>query len=148
MVYQCHASFVYMSFEVLERKIKGCARHVIRGKKMKKLLFCLAIAMLSACDSSSGGGSYGGGVLCQGTIRFVNNSSNPYTVSVSGYGSFVLPGNKWTEKKYDKGSYVIQFKQNSGYLFYPTEETYTVRLGCGENATCSFPEPGLFKEQE
>lgn len=117
---------------------------------MKKslLISLLAIALLSACDSSSGGGVYGGEVLCQGTIRFVNNSTNPYTVSVSGYGSFVLQGNKWIDKKYDKGSYVIQVKQNSGYLFYPTEETYTVRLGCGDNATCSFPEPGPFKEQD
>ena len=117
---------------------------------MKKsiIISMLALAMLSACDSSSGGGSYGGGVLCQGTIRFVNNSSNPYTVSVSGYSSFILQGKKWIDKTYDKGSYVIQVKQNSGYLFYPTEETYTVRLGCRENATCSFPEPGLFKEQD
>ena len=117
---------------------------------MKKalLISLLAFALLSACDSNSGGGSYGGGVVCQGTIRFVNNSTNPYTVSVSGYGSFVLPGKKWIEKNYDKGSYVIQVKQNSGYLFYPTEETYTVRLGCGDNTTCSFPEPGPFKEQD
>ena len=60
----------------------------------------------------------------------------------------VLGGNKWTERKYDKGSYIIHVKQNSGYLFYPTEENYTVRLGCGDDAVCSFPEPGPFKAED
>lgn len=120
---------------------------------MKKSLLVLLffVVMFSSCSTDSGnygGGSYGGETICQGTIRFVNNSSNPYTVSVSGYNSFVLGGNKWIEKKYDKGSYIINVKQNSGYLFYPTEENYTVRLGCGDEATCSFPEPGPFKTEE
>lgn len=115
---------------------------------MKKLLlFWLLSVIMISCNSDSGGSS-GGSTICQGTIRFVNNSSNPYTVSVSGYSSFVLGGNKWIEKKYDKGSYIIHVKQNSGYLFYPTEENYTVRLGCNGEETCSFPEPGPFKEQE
>lgn len=118
--------------------------------KRSLLVLLFSILMFSSCSTDSGG--YGGSsyseTICQGTIRFVNNSSNPYTVSVSGYNSFVLGGNKWTEKKYDKGSYVIHVKQNSGYLFYPTEENYTVRLGCGDEATCSFPEPGLLKAEE
>ena len=119
---------------------------------MKKpfLLLLFSALLLSACSSDSGG--YGGGTysetICKGTIRFVNNSSNPYTVSVSGYSSFVLGGNKWIEKEYDKGSYIIHVKQNSGYLFYPTEENYTVRLSCGGEANCSFPEPGLLKVEE
>jgi len=119
---------------------------------MKKTLLVLlfSIFMFSSCNTENGG--YGGSpyseTICQGTIRFVNNSSNPYTVSVSGYSSFVLGGKKWIEKKYDKGSYVINVKQNSGYLFYPTEETYTIRLGCGGEGTCSFPGSGPFKAEE
>ena len=117
--------------------------------KILLLLALLSVVLFPSCDSESGGGGgYGGDYVCKGTIQFVNNSSNPYTVSVSGYGSFVLQGNHWIKKQYDKGSYIIYVKQNSGYLFYPTEESYTVRLGCGEEAVCSFPEPGLFKAED
>lgn len=124
---------------------------------MKKvILFMFALAMLfSSCNKDSGGAGYGGGggsgsgssYICQGTIQFINNSTNPYTVSVSGYGSFTLQGNHYVKKKYDKGSYIVNVKQNSGYLFYPTEESYTVRLGCEEEAVVSFPSPGPFKEE-
>ena len=113
------------------------------------LLFSVFAVLFSSCDSESGGGGGNGSdYVCQGTIQFVNNSSNPYTVSVSGYGSFVLQGNHWIKKQYDKGSYIVNVKQNSGYLFYPTEESYTVRLGCGDEVVCSFPEPGPFKPVE
>lgn len=112
-----------------------------------------ALAMLfSSCNKDSGGTGYSGGGngssdICKGTIQFINNSTNPYTVSVSGYGSFTLKGNHYIKKQYDKGSYIVNVKQNSGYLLYPTEENYTVRLGCEEEAVVSFPGPGPFKEQ-
>ena len=122
---------------------------------MKKvILFMFALALLfSSCNKDNGGAGYGGGggsgssYICKGTIQFINNSTNPYTVSVSGYGSFTLQGNHYVKKKYDKGSYIVNVKQNSGYLFYPTEESYTVRLGCEEEAVVSFPSPGPFKEE-
>ena len=115
-------------------------------------MFALAL-LFSSCKKDNGGAGYGGGggsgssYICKGTIQFINNSTNPYTVSVSGYGSFTLQGNHYIKKQYDKGSYIVNVKQNSGYLFYPTEESYTVRLGCEEEAVVSFPSPGPFKEE-
>jgi hypothetical protein len=46
VVYQCHASFGQgYSFEVLERKIKGCTRHGFREKEMKRIFAVLLIAL-------------------------------------------------------------------------------------------------------
>lgn len=89
--------------------------------------------------SSSGGGNYD----TKGTIEFVNNSSNPYKVSVSGCGSFVLSGNHYIEKKYERGAYIIYVTQQSGYIFYPTEETYHVTVTSGGRSVCSFPQSGF-----
>ena len=109
---------------------------------MKKVFLAIAVCFLIfvSCDSDSGNNSWGNSTVCEGTIEFINNSTNPYTVSVSGYGSFVLGGKKYTERSYEKGSYSIYVKQNSGYLFYPTEETYTVRVSCGSYNVVSFPQ--------
>lgn len=62
-------------------------------KKTKRILF-VTLCMSALFQSCNNNGNYGGssGFVCQGTIRFANNSSNPYTVSVSGQGSFVMPG--------------------------------------------------------
>ncbi|MBO4614846.1 MAG: hypothetical protein J5709_06990 [Bacteroidales bacterium] len=93
-----------------------------------------------------GGGNNGYGIdipICNGTIEFVNNSKNPYTVDVSGYGSFIISGNHYANKSYEPGTYSIKVTQNSGYLFYPTEETYQVNVSCGSHDVVSFPNTGV-----
>ena len=123
-------------------------------KFFASVLFVLVVTctIFTSCERDDGeypiggGGNNGYGIdipTCTGTIEFVNNSNNPYTVDVSGYDSFTLSGNHYSTKTYEKGSYNIKVTQNSGYLFYPTEETYQVSVSCGSHDVVSFPNTGI-----
>lgn len=74
-----------------------------------------------------------------GNIVLRNTSSNPYTVTIgskqwviNGKSSHTLTGNITT--------YTVRWKQNSGYLIYPTEGSKTIELTCSQREiTVSFP---------
>ena len=116
---------------------------------MKKRFFGLFFVaflgvLLMSCSKDNGSPGNGGGYSnTKGTIEFVNTSSNPYTVSVSGFGSFTLLGNHYVEKDYEKGAYIVEVTQQTGYIFYPTEETYHVTVTSGHRSVCSFPQSGF-----
>ena len=76
-----------------------------------------------------------------GTLKYVNNSSNPYTVYVNGYAPFIVNGNTTASSSsyVPTGTYSIRVVQNSGYLITPTDETFTGTLSCGGTLTTTFP---------
>ena len=78
----------------------------------------------------------------EGTIKVVNNSSNPYEIYIDGivYNTS-LQGNYSQSFTYETvGTHTVRVVQLSGYLVYPTDETFNVTItGCGNTQTVSFP---------
>jgi hypothetical protein len=75
-----------------------------------------------------------------GTLRFVSNSNNPYRIFINGTVAFDMNGNTTQVRNYmPTGSYSIRVLQLSGYVFSPTDQTYTGTLGCGQTLTTTFP---------
>ncbi len=68
-----------------------------------------------------------------GTLIVRNYTSDPYSVSINdGLYSFTVQGGyQHTLNNCDEGYYKIYFKQQSGYLFYPTEDTRYGTLTAG-----------------
>jgi hypothetical protein len=75
-----------------------------------------------------------------GTLKFTNNSSNPYRVYVNNVVVGDQPGGTVTTLKYSlTGSYTIRVLQLSGYAFTPTDKTYTGSLTCGSTLNTTYP---------
>ncbi|RPD43496.1 SpaA isopeptide-forming pilin-related protein [Paracnuella aquatica] len=76
-----------------------------------------------------------------GTLRVVNNTSNPYDVYANGILVIDdLPGG--TSRSLlsaPTGNWNIRVVQQSGYLFSPTERTFTGTLLCGATLTATIP---------
>lgn len=76
-----------------------------------------------------------------GTIKMVSTSTNPYKVYFNGSYVFDIAGGQTIYSFYKPtGSYSIRVLQISGYLIYPTDETYSTTLSCGETVTVTFPQ--------
>lgn len=75
-----------------------------------------------------------------GTLKFVSTSSNPYRIYINGTAAFDMNGGTTQYKYYmPTGSYSIRVLQLSGYVFTPTDQTYTGTLNCGQTMTITFP---------
>ncbi len=75
-----------------------------------------------------------------GDLKFENNSKNPYKVYINGKFSFQVSG---LSTKYQNhlpiGDYSIKVVQVSGYALYPTKQTFSPSLACGDYQSISFP---------
>ncbi len=75
-----------------------------------------------------------------GTLKFVSTSSNPYRIYINGSAVFDMNGGATEIRTYmPAASYSLRVLQLSGYLIYPTDQTYTGVLGCGQTLTTTFP---------
>jgi hypothetical protein len=81
------------------------------------------------------------GTVIKGTglINFTNNSSNPYDVYVNGTLVHEMNGNSVESDYHIEGTYTIRVLQVSGYLFTPTDETFTGNVVCGGTLNVVFP---------
>lgn len=76
-----------------------------------------------------------------GTLTFQNTSTNPYRVFVNSVEIFTMNGKTSEVVNYvPTGSYSIRVLQVSGYAVYPTDETYTGTVGCGQTLQVIFPD--------
>ena len=77
-----------------------------------------------------------------GSIMLVNNSSNPYDVFVNGKLEIDdMPGGSARELSAKAvGYYSVHVVQVSGYVFYPTELTYSGNVSDQSTLVVSFPE--------
>ena len=75
-----------------------------------------------------------------GTIKFINNSTNPYRIFINGVANYDMSGGS-TTYRYNvlTGAYVIRVLQLSGYVFTPTDETFNGSVSCGNTLSISFP---------
>lgn len=76
----------------------------------------------------------------KGTIVITNNSSNPYTVTI-GNQKWVIEGKRTLNlTAFYNTTYTVEWKQNSGYLIYPTTGSKNVKLDCNQGTVAvSFP---------
>lgn len=72
------------------------------------------------------------------TVELKNTSSNPYTVNVNGF-DYVMEGNSTKTLPIFFATTEVKYKQNSGYMIYPTEGKKNVTPDCNFKATLSFP---------
>ncbi len=76
-----------------------------------------------------------------GTFQFICSSNNPYRIYLNGIHAFDINGNSIIDSDImPTGSYSVRVLQLSGYLVYPTDETYNVTLDCGESQSILFPQ--------
>lgn len=75
-----------------------------------------------------------------GTLSFTNNSANPFRIYINGAAAFDMEGGTKITKPYKPiGAYSIRVLQLSGYVFFPTDQTYSGDLKCGETLRVIFP---------
>ena len=77
-----------------------------------------------------------------GNILFKNESSNPYNVYLDNRLVLTngLPGNsQFLKEDVSVGAHIVHVVQIKGYLFKPTEKSYSITLLKGETLTIKFP---------
>ena len=70
-------------------------------------------------------------------IKLTNNSSNPYSVTIDGVSKGNIAGKTTQTYEVNPGRHSVYVKQQSGYLFYPTENTYSIVCYAGKTTSQS-----------
>jgi len=78
--------------------------------------------------------------VAMGTIKLVSTSTNPYKIYINGEYKGVIEGKKSNSWKVESEMYAVRVVQQSGYLLYPTDETYHIAVLDGYVHTKYFPE--------
>lgn len=77
-------------------------------------------------------------VQSMGAINFVNFSKNLYSIYLDGdYLIDLKGGGSYEIDKQLVGNHSIRIVQQTGYIFSPTDETYTVKVTCGTSSSFS-----------
>ena len=113
---------------------------ITANKKMKKYLYFLLFAvcvLLVGCKSRNEPSQTSKDA---GYIQIVNNTSDPYHISIKGNTplSFSINGKTSITKTVTPGYYGVHIKQQSGYYLYPTEKDYEVYVKNGNTYLISF----------
>lgn len=97
---------------------------------MRYLAFSLifTIALLMGCTKDE-----------TGTVRFKNNSSNPYELFINGESKGEFSGGTWRNFYLDPGVYTLKAEQVSGFVLFPTVKNGQITVESGESLEWSFP---------
>jgi len=75
-----------------------------------------------------------------GTLKINNTSSNPYDIYINGVLKITnMAGGTTQSFKAAIGTYNVRVLQKSGYVFTPTDKTYSGSISCGTVLNCTFP---------
>lgn len=74
-----------------------------------------------------------------GTVRFSNNSSNPYILYINGQSKGEYSGGSWRNVDLEEGTYTLKAEQVSGYLLFPTIKNGQLKVDAGDYLEWSFP---------
>ncbi len=78
-----------------------------------------------------------------GEIKIVSESNNPYTLYINGASYGTIPGNSYKTIEVDAWhSYNVRVLQQSGYVLYPSEYTWTIKVDANYIYTRTFPTKG------
>ena len=111
------------------RVTKDCKTSVFDTNNNHNNLFLLSNAV----------NTYSTTISDKGILIFTNNSSNPYNVYVNDQLLITMDGNSTKSYYYPPANYSIKVVQQSGYVLYPTIQTYNVTSSCNSILTTSFP---------
>jgi len=110
---------------------------------MKKFTYLLIVLManfvLFSCEQKE---SEKNEVKNEGYIQCTNISSDPYFVSISGPTSTTIsvPGKGVQTVTVKPGYYSVEVTQQSGYILYPTKQTFTGTVSLGKTQIVVFPQ--------
>lgn len=108
---------------------------------MKKALLFLSLSLVFITFSckkdnsiTSGSGS------TKGKLTLISTTSDPYSIYIDGNYRCVIQGKN--EKSFDleEGAHTYRYHQQSGYIFYPTDETVSVIITKGATTIKRFPD--------
>jgi hypothetical protein len=75
-----------------------------------------------------------------GEIKIVSQSDNPYTLYINGSNQGTINGNSSRTIEVDAWqSYYVRVLQQSGYVLYPSEYTWTINVDANYRYTRTFP---------
>lgn len=78
------------------------------------------------------------------SLKLINESNNPYTVTITDSKNSetvsIIEGNSEKEFNLPPGVTKINVKQNSGFIFFATENDFIITLDCNQKSEQSFPE--------
>jgi len=107
-------------------------------KKLTILFIAIMVSfVLSSCDKSTND------VLANlGTIQCTNISSDPYFVSITGptTKTITVQSKGVQSVSVKAGSYTIDVTQQSGYLIYPTKQSFEGTVLSGKTLVVAFPQ--------
>ena len=122
---------------------------------MKRLLLIFSVVaitmfVLNGCDKENGSsignggsgnnnGGSGGTSVSTGILKLSSTSDNPYYVYIDGNYQTTIAGHGTYSWKLNTGSYTVRVLQKSGYLFYPTDETYNCVITKNNTNILYFP---------
>lgn len=93
--------------------------------------------------------SYNFPSVTTGKIKLVSESEYPYTIYINGSNKGTLNGNSTKTFTVDAWhSYNVRVLQQSGYILYPSEYTWTVNVDANYIYTRTFPYKGESGENE
>ena len=74
-----------------------------------------------------------------GTVRFSNNSSNPYILYINGQSKGEYSGGSWRNVDLEEGTYTLKAEQVSGFLLFPTVKNGQIKVDAGDYLEWAFP---------
>lgn len=107
---------------------------------MMYLFLIVVSTMMFGCTERNTPHNYGEPSVQTGYIQCLNNTSDPYIVTIKGNTSynFTLESRKSITKTVEIGYYNVHVKQQSGYLFYATEKDYEFYVTANKTNIVSF----------
>jgi uncharacterized membrane protein len=104
-------------------------------------ILLLTTTILTSCSKSDTSGGSTTTPPCTGTIQYVNNSTNPYQISSNGAVLIASMAGKTSQYSFNltPNTYTITVTQLSGYLVYPTIESFAPAVACNQTSVISFP---------
>lgn len=111
---------------------------------MKKLLslLLLLLTITVSCqkdDSVINGSGTGGSSSTTGKLTMISTTSDPYFIYIDGNYQCIIKGKNEKSFNLKEGTHTCRYEQQSGYIFYPTDETVTVKIVSGKTTTVRFP---------
>ena len=73
------------------------------------------------------------------SIFLTSTSSNPYYIYLDGVLNSIMNGGASMSIIVPIGTHPVRVLQKSGYLLYPTDETFNATVGCNVNYSITFP---------
>lgn len=106
----------------------------------RTVLFLSLLLMFITFSCKKDNSTISGGDSTKGKLTLISTTSDPYSIYIDGNYQCVIQGKN--EKSFDleEGVHTYRYYQQSGYIFYPTDETVSVKITKGTTIVKRFPD--------